>query len=224
MAQTTPSLDDDDESSDADAKPLTETQLKAVALVVADDLSDEDIAKAVGVGRSTLARWKKYESFKAACAKTIEESEKTILNVPIAQRRRRVDALQDRWRKMKRVIEARTVMATDDEGRVIPGGDTGLLVKQYRGIGHGESFTMVEEYAVDTGLLREMRELEKQAAQEVGQWIDKLAPVNPDGTAEFTGLTKDERVAGLAAILGVGVARLAEEKQTHGDDSGEQRD
>jgi hypothetical protein len=32
---------------------------------------------------------------------------------------------------------------------------------------------VVEEYEVDTGLLKELREHEKQAAQELGQWSDK---------------------------------------------------
>jgi hypothetical protein len=31
----------------------------------------------------------------------------------------------------------------------------------------------VEEYQVDTGLLKELREHEKQAAQELGQWSEK---------------------------------------------------
>lgn len=208
---------DDDEPTSEHRDTLSEKQLRAVAFVVADDLSDEKIAVEVGVHRQTIQRWKKLELFKAACAKTIEESEKTILSVPIAQRRRRVDALQDRWKRMKKVIDAR---ASDESIAAIPGGDTGLLTRQYRGIGHGESFEMVEEFSVDTGLLREMRELEKQAAQEVGQWVDKLAPTNPDGTSEFAGLTGDERAAGIAAILGVGIARIAEE--TNNGDSGDQ--
>lgn len=216
MTQPTPDIDDDEPSSQHRDK-LSELQLKAVAFVVADDFSDEKIAEQVGVSRATIARWKKLELFKAACAKTIEESEKTILSVPIAQRRRRVDALQDRWKRMRRVIDAR---AADETMHVVPGGETGLLTRQYRGIGHGESFTMVEEFSVDTGLLREMRELEKQAAQEVGQWVDKLAPTNPDGTSEFTGLTGEERAAGIAAILGVAVARIAEESTEHGDGDG----
>lgn len=55
----------------------------------------------------------------------------------------------------------------------VPGGNTGLLVRTTKGIGSGDTFQIVDEYAVDTGLLRELREHEKQAAQELGQWIDK---------------------------------------------------
>jgi hypothetical protein len=40
-------------------------------------------------------------------------------------------------------------------------------------LGSAEYPNVVEEYEVDTGLLKELREHEKQAAQELGQWSDK---------------------------------------------------
>lgn len=69
---------------------------------------------------------------------------------------------------MLRVIEARSKDMAE-----VPGGDTGLLVRKLKSIGSGENTKTVEEYAVDTGLLSELREHEKQAAQELGQWINK---------------------------------------------------
>src|ERR1017187_5622963 len=50
----------------------------------------------------------------------------------------------------------------------VPGGTTGLLVKDYKG---KDADTLV--YKVDTGLLAELRNHEKQAAEELGQWSEK---------------------------------------------------
>jgi hypothetical protein len=54
-----------------------------------------------------------------------------------------------------------------------PGADKGLLARSYKQLGSGEDATIVEEYAVDGVLLKELREHEKQAAQELGQWSEK---------------------------------------------------
>ena len=49
---------------------------------------------------------------------------------------RRVDALNDRWNRMRRIIEAR---ADDPDYAKAPGGTTGLLIKTYKRIGSGEN-------------------------------------------------------------------------------------
>lgn len=51
-----------------------------------------------------------------------------------------------------------------------PGGTTGLIVQSQKVVGSGRSQQVVTEYFVDIPLLRELRELERQAAQESGQW------------------------------------------------------
>jgi hypothetical protein len=81
----------------------------------------------------------------------------------------RVDALNARWNRMHAVIDKRAA----DDSMTGPGADTGLLVRSYKTLGSGDSAVTVEEYQVDTGLLKELREHEKQAAQELGQWSEK---------------------------------------------------
>jgi hypothetical protein len=54
-----------------------------------------------------------------------------------------------------------------------PGASTALLVRRERSVGSGQNQKFVAEYKVDTGLLRELRKLEKQAAIELGQWTEK---------------------------------------------------
>jgi hypothetical protein len=55
----------------------------------------------------------------------------------------------------------------------VPGGATGLLVRRVKRIGTGPSAGAVEEFAVDTRILRELRAHEQQAARELGQWIGR---------------------------------------------------
>lgn len=134
----------------------------------------------------------------------------------IASRENRIAAANDRWDRMKRVIDER---AADPTMEKVPGGRTGLLVRTYKIVGTGPSAYTVDEFAVDTGLLKEMRELEKEAAQEVGQWLEKIAPTDPTGTKEYgssnlAAIHAAERA--YLATLGLESADLGERK---GDDS-----
>jgi hypothetical protein len=63
---------------------------------------------------------------------------------------------------MRRVIDERAAWADFAD---VPGGTTGLLVKDYKG---KEADQLV--YKVDTGLLGELRGHERQAAAELEQW------------------------------------------------------
>lgn len=143
---------------------------EAAALLAADNLSDEKIAEKVGVHRATLARWKHHPAFTARVDDHVEAFKKTVRRRGIGMLERRVAALDDRWRKMQRVIEER---AADAAMQDVPGGETGLIVRQLKGIGKGDDFQVVEMFAVDNGLLAEMRNHEKQAAQELGQWTER---------------------------------------------------
>lgn len=88
----------------------------------------------------------------------------------IAVLEQRIAAQQDRWERMQRVIQARAAEMVGE----IAGGETGLIVR-----------TKVTEFgsvfAVDAGLLREMRELEHHVAQELGQWKDTHEITGKDG-------------------------------------------
>src|SRR4051794_1954111 len=65
-----------------------------------------------------------------------------VLEVEISNRQKRVDALNDRWQRMRKVIEERSndpeMTATTAEGvPVVAGGSTGLLCKTLKSIGFG---------------------------------------------------------------------------------------
>ena len=155
----------------------TETKEQAAALVARDELTNAEIAATCGITPRTLDRWKAHPAFMTRVTEHHEAYRQAVLEQGIADRVNRVKALNDRWERMQRVIEARSLeySGVDKEGHpVIAGGETGLLVRQIKSIGIGQNNMTVEEYAVDTGLLKEIRETEKQAAQELGQWADRV--------------------------------------------------
>ena len=142
---------------------------RAAELLAADELTDEQVAAAVGTERRTLARWKLHPDFAAAVQAGADALGEVARRYAVGRRAARVRALQDRWDALRQVIGDR---ATAPEMQAAPGGATGLLCRTVKGVGSGENFQLVEEYEVDTGLLRELREHEKQAAQELGQWTE----------------------------------------------------
>lgn len=178
---------------------------EAAQLLAEDELTDEQIATKVGHNRASITRWKKIPEFAARVKAIATELGDSILQIGIARRSRRVKALNDRWERLQRVIEARS---QDPAMQNVAGGKEGVMVRTRKVLGSGPGSKVVSEFAVDTGLLKELRDHEKQAAQELGQWVDKIAPTNPDGTDEYdAGNFADHEVAailkGLAARLGL---------------------
>ncbi len=144
---------------------------KAAQLVAAGKLNDDAIAAEVGISRVTLWKWRKHPKFIARVDKLIDDACRSLRRRAISHVENRVSSLNTRWLKLHEVIEAR---GNDPDHTVAPGGDTGLLVRSIKKIGSGEDAELVTEFAVDTGLLKELREIEKQAATELGQWAEKI--------------------------------------------------
>jgi hypothetical protein len=170
------------------SKPLTTVQERAALLVAEDVLSNEQIAAECGTVRRTIDRWKLLPQFIAAVEGHKTRWRAEIEAQGLANRQNRVDALQDRWERMRAVIDARA-----DEYADVPGGKTGLLVRQIKSIGFGQNNQTVEEYAVDTALLKELRAHEQQAAQELGQWLDKHEHMGKDGESLVFTIQIDRR-------------------------------
>lgn len=193
----------------ASAFQWTGPRTLAARLVAEDEISDREIAAKVGVHIGTLERWKLAKAFKAR----VEEIAKTLgdrcLKYAIARKGRRMAALQDRWERMQRVIAERAA-APEMEG--VPGGETGALVHTQKSIGGGPAAQVVDEYAFDAALFKELREHEKQAAEELGQLIKKhehtgaggkdLIPAPKQMSREqFAALSDEERLLYLRGQL-----------------------
>jgi hypothetical protein len=77
--------------------------------------------------------------------------------------------IRDNRLKLQQDIANRLLMVIEDRAAAYanaPGGRSGLLAMDYKGAGED----MREVYKVDTGVLSELRELQKQIATELGQW------------------------------------------------------
>lgn len=153
-------------------------QTRAARLIAEDTLTDRDIAYRCGVNVATLERWKQIPEFMAEVAAFAADLAAAELVGGIADRQRRVTTLDRRHQLVEQVLEER---AADPSMRKVPGGTTGVVVRTYKMIGMGKAAREVEEYAVDVATLRELRDIEKQAAQELGQWTEKRELTGKDG-------------------------------------------
>jgi hypothetical protein len=143
---------------------------KAAQLVAAGELDDQDIAIKVGIGRTTLYRWRKLDKFNAKIEAYRQAIHESLMHRAISSVEQRINRNNRDWLKLQEVIRQR---ADDPEVRKAAGGSTGLLVRIEKSIGSGDSTKIVEEFAVDTATLKALLDLEKQAAIEIGQWNEK---------------------------------------------------
>jgi len=156
---------------------LTDRQREA-ALRIARGDSYATVSKDMRLAKRTIVRWAKLPEFTVELEAQAASIRETVKAEGIVNRQNRLDAYNDRWRKMQSVIDGR---AADKTFARAPGYTSGLLVHQYRTVGRGEDAQVMDEFAVDTGLLKEMRELEKQAAQDAGDWTEKREVTGKDG-------------------------------------------
>lgn len=138
----------------------------AAEMLVDGEFTFQAIANKVGVTLSTVWRWNQRPEFLAIVAERRELLRAKLRENGVSVRLDRIRALQDRWIRLRRIIEAR---AADPTMQKAAGGDTGLLVRKFVSVGR----KTVRQYEVDTGLLAEMRAIEKQAAQELGEWEEE---------------------------------------------------
>jgi len=85
------------------------------------------------------------------------------LQLVITESEQRLLALQDRWDRVRKAIDARSV---GDYAAMMR---TGIVVRKLRVIGSGANATAVEEYEIDTTAVEALNSIEKRAAIETGQ-------------------------------------------------------
>jgi hypothetical protein len=137
----------------------------AALLLAEDELTDTAIAEKVGTTRQTLHTWKQHPDFKARIAEHIAELEASVLRYAIAKKRNRVGRQNADWERLERIRELR---ADNPALGGVEGDETGLMIRQFKVIGTGHNAQTIEEYVVDTALVKARSDLEKQAAGEVG--------------------------------------------------------
>lgn len=141
---------------------------EAAQLLAEDRLTDREIAGQVGITERQLNRWKLLPEFDAGIQQIRAETAARLKAQGIRLKETRLTKLNTIVEKIELVITERA----DDMAKV-PGGSSGLLVRTLKQLGGGENAEIVEEYSVDTRLLKEFREYLRHAAVEVGQWTEK---------------------------------------------------
>jgi hypothetical protein len=178
-------------------------RLKAAELVARGTMTEEQIGEAVGFSARQFRRWKQHPEFMAKVEEFAREIEKAVLKEGIANRAERVRAMNDRWNRYRSIISER---AASDEMQEIPGGKSGMLVHDVKMVGSRDGAERADIYSFDTGLAQSILALEKQAAQEVGQWVEKVAPTTPDGEGSYEcyepgTVSAEDRQAIILALL-----------------------
>lgn len=175
-------------------KLKTSKRERAAILVSEDRLIDLEIAESVGITRKTLHKWKQRPDFSARVAELTQIWTDRAMRYGLARREKRLAVLQDQHDRLLRVIEER---AADPSMADVPGGKTGLLLRTFKGLGNGEAARIVEEYAVDTATVREMREIHARIEKELGQTVPEVVEVRSKKLYDTT----EELEAELAALL-----------------------
>jgi hypothetical protein len=173
----------------------------AAAKLAVGDLTNDQIAEELDIGIATLYLWKRHEDFKAEVLKIKEQIREEIIGFQIANPVHRIMRANKRWQKIDKLFDARS-KEMDGE---IAGGDTGLLVRDYKGKDADRAV-----YSFDAALVREERELQKYVSQELGQWTEKvdIKDVTPKTPEELQALEKQllEQAKQRAQAAGVDVS------------------
>jgi len=118
------------------------------------------------------------QSIKDRVREIQEQVAAKLAEITIGDRMERVRVYDDTWKRLRLIADER---ANDPAMATIPGGKSGFLVKRVKSIGSGEFSEVVEEYEADTSLAKEIRATAQQAAQDLGQWLDKSEVSGKDG-------------------------------------------
>ncbi len=130
---------------------LTEKRCEAALYIAEGRLTYDQIAARIGVSRYTLWEWKQHEEFVELLATHRERFSEEVVEHGVAMRILRLEMQNERWQDLQRIKKARAATET------------------------------IYTDELDVGLLREFREVEKQAAQEAGQWTERREVTGPNG-------------------------------------------
>ncbi|MFP5276963.1 MAG: helix-turn-helix domain-containing protein [Acidobacteriota bacterium] len=138
---------------------------EAARLVAEGRLDYGEISEKLGLDRKTFYRWRREPAFDHRVEEILAEITRPARRLAIARKAYRLSVLNRLHVKLETLIEQRAKAHSD----VVAGGDTGLIVRQFKVSGETE----VEEYVFDAAVIREMRAVQEQAAKELGQLVDK---------------------------------------------------
>lgn len=193
----------------------TPTKELAVPLVADGRVTEGEIAATLNVTRRTVVRWKAAPEFAARVAALVARATEAASEQTIATKVGRLAIYQREHEAIEAVIAARA-----EQHKEVPGGRTGLLVaepsivKVYEAADGGEGdddegavtplkqARVIYVYKVDIALLKERRDLLKQAAIELRQWVERTESTSRDGLPAKLDLSQlsDDELAELERL------------------------
>jgi hypothetical protein len=133
------------------------------ARLAADGVPPVMICDRLGIDIYDFEQWMLVTEFRFRIRQHLEALSEHVMTSGLANRTHRLKADNDRWQAQQEIVRARAKHAREDEKlSQIPGAKTGWLNNNL-------------EY--DAALSKEMRETQKQAAIEAGQWQEGAPPV-----------------------------------------------
>lgn len=178
---------------------LTARQEMAALEVALDQKTDEQIAEGLKISRSSLVRWKRLPYFVARVEALRTAFGRAVEGRGIADSQARAAKIQGLYERMELIVEERA-----KELESVPGGASGLLVRQYKQVGRDD---YREEYHFDAALEREMRAALEQAALESGD--RKKAAGTKDDPVHQVSLSLEEWKAQAAERKAEAAATMA---------------
>lgn len=169
--------------------PWTGAAELAVNLIVEGTHGLKEIAEQCHVSVQAIYAWRQHPDFKQRVEEYRAKYSEAVFELGISRVETRVAAQHDRWIRMQRLIEAR---GQDIEMAAVAGGNTGLLTRYQKVLGSGEDARIVDVFEFDAALVRELRELEKEASVQMGQRLErKQTEIVWDG--DWSKLTGEQR-------------------------------
>jgi hypothetical protein len=167
------------------SEKFTKKHHLAASLLADDELTDAEIAAQVEITPRQLYNWKNRPEFAALVGDYVGKLQAGMLRLRIAKKRERVKTLDNLRTRLLTVADARgeryrgELDAAEDAAAatrrffgdsVPPEAATGLLVRQETVNAQGMKTV---NWSVDTGLVKTIMDLQKEAGQELGQRVDK---------------------------------------------------
>lgn len=158
--------------------PLNEPKHESFARLVASGKSKRDAAIEVGYEPKYASNHgyrlakndeigRRIDELQSKVAENVVSKTTQFIDIGIASRQSRLDALNRRWQLLEQIRQER---AADPTMQAVPGGKTGYIIRRFKSIGTGPNAKTIPEYETDHALLKEIRAHEQQAAIESGQW------------------------------------------------------
>lgn len=159
-------LEDENRSPDA----LENMRQEHAAWLIADaKLNMSEVAKKVGVSYSVIWSWRSDPKFVSRVNMIKKMMADEIRDFFFADRRTRIQALQDKAMRIEHIVTTRARQFEESHDlEASGGGDSGLILRQYKSIGSGPMAEAKVEYSFDATMIREYRalmsDIEKETA------------------------------------------------------------